>query len=475
MNDESAQLVNVVGFALPAKQFTIEAELTEARPLPVVEEMIARLLHLIGDTNPAELQMFLGLQDHEFESVLNALDRHRMTVVKPDGRLGLTQLARDAIRNSPQGIPRLVETRVRPIRVAFDLATYHLVADSTAGYAMGLPELTPTSVRKVSAAEVASRALRSHFHLLRTRFSDLRKAELYKVIRAEPIRPLLVPVEVAFRLRADSANNLLEREILPSDAIDAVPHEELEPLISRALCTAPEVPDQGMDVQRFCESFRDDAVQKFCSGSEFDLDAYMRAFRGNRLQFSDKLTRPIVGPLYLATNRQLLQRVLTLKGETPHVPFAVWLAPDVRYWGSTPLVRDFCSEVEAGGVFDREPTQMVTCLRSGSPAEDHRLRSAHSRRLTSGLCYSGPSANPHWEVLIAPNRFACVLIHIYLNGGPEVSVPLGHLTVDPERVARVEDYFRQRVMTWCDHHSLWNESAPSDDARAYILGSSVRQ
>lgn len=71
----------------------------------------------------------------------------------------------------------------------------------------------------------------------------------------------------------------------------------------------------------------------------------------------------------------------------------------------------------------------------------------------------GGSSQDRVEVFIVPGLLAIAQYHVQPDSNSSVTVPVGQLTTDPERIEKIERLFQSRVQTSFGSDILWSSSS----------------
>ena len=111
------------------------------------------------------------------------------------------------------------------------------------------------------------------------------------------------------------------------------------------------------------------------------------------------------------------------------------------------------------------------------PADDmsdvYRLRKAYHSRIPNGLGFKGQDLLDKVEVFLIPGQLAVVQYHFQPSQESAVTVPIGYLTHDPERLKRVESFLNHRLQHRGNPEVLWSQD--NNDDVASLLGKSWMQ
>lgn len=455
--DMPSVVANQITFALPARQFRLECEITRSRRLPSMDEIGARLLATFDELLPAEFQQYLGISDHEREVLIERLIEHRIASVNEEGALMLSEVARKAMRESPDGLPRLAETSSETVRPIFDLVTFGPIAEKPGSFS-GLPELTPRNGDDAAPREPARQAFARNFPTLRQLHKVLKDTELYKISSCEAYRLLLVPVEAAFHVSL-MPEPRLDWEIVFFEDKEPDRLNELNSAIRDRLADARIYPG-ATSIADFVAYMEDPVLARFLNNDGFDVAAYIRAIRGRRAAYPDDRTHSLIGPVYLAQNTESIISELE-KGFSEnrwHRPVeAYWFAPDVPFWAASSRVGDFVRSIDEMLAIEEGHGGLHALLHVQPGPAYYQLRNAHWKRLKSAITYSGGQPADRVELLVVPSGLAVAQYHVQVEPHSPVTLPVGFMTTDATRIQRVERLLQSRVRHFDAKAPLWGE------------------
>lgn len=128
-NSGGGQLqVDAVDFQVPCRRFTIKANVTRERQMPVVDEFVLRLVQVVQKINVERLAGYFGFSGSEIETVLLELT-DRGLLESDDREISLSPKGRDLFKGLTEGeLPRLAAVEPWTEGVWFDLVSRNIMS-----------------------------------------------------------------------------------------------------------------------------------------------------------------------------------------------------------------------------------------------------------------------------------------------------------------------------------------------------------
>jgi len=119
--------VDAVDFQVPCRRFTIKANVTRERQMPVVDEFVLRLVHVVQKISVERLAGYFGFSGSEIETVLLELTE-RGLLESDDREISLSPQGQDLFKGLIEGeLPRLAAIEPWTEGVWFDLVSRNIM------------------------------------------------------------------------------------------------------------------------------------------------------------------------------------------------------------------------------------------------------------------------------------------------------------------------------------------------------------
>lgn len=437
--------LNLITFALPARQFVIHSSVTVNESLPKVTEFALRLVRLCEDIDAEQLAQYFGFTSKETRLLLESLVDQ--TLVEFDGTsIRLTPYAESKFYTDDD-LPRFSVVKPRTDSVDFDLLTFHPLNNvrnrKTPAYASELPF---DQEQIGESTHLAEQAYQTHFQrILKAKEKTNDKIDIYKISNVKSDKLFGVPLDVGFFLNEELE---VERQIAYDDEAPQAYRLGVESAVSDALRST--LSSQQKSLEDFVERFDDKLVGQYLSKKGFDFQAYIRAVHiRNEIGYSER-TQPLIGNMYMPGNSARI--VSAIKSSMPvqegqtsiNLQTSVaWLAPEYRFWGRSKLFDEFYFSLQKALPQAKKKkanfTEEVKILYPGTRQMIRNLQNIFwSPQEKSLHFHEGELANGRIEVLLVPSCFACVLFHYAPAGNTASLVPFGFMTTDPQLIKEAQ-------------------------------------
>lgn len=450
------RLGNLITLLLPARSYKINCAWTTEKLMPGIEQFACRLLLIFDQLYPSELQNYFGLNDREREVLLDSLLANRLITINPDGHVEASSFLRKHAASN-DGKPSLVKYQERTEDVAFDLLTLSVCKPQThRRLTSGLPELLPkdkVGVETSAVIEAFSAQFRHHLMLSRNNEYERQRTQLYKVMGCHSHEMVQIPVEVEVSYKAvgNSEPQKFTRsyEQIGNNRLPLA--NELEAHIADFLGDQ-KLDESGLDCAGYCEAVRDPVLKQFSNGYQFDYSAWLEAREKRQTGYcSNQQTFGMLGAVYLPNNAKRFIRELrdALRiHEGTLTPKAMWYSSEVPLWGAngSQLAR---FNRELGDTLDNysdDQSARVTLLHlSDSIGESRLQRKYHLGRFANGIGLTSDAEFDRLELLLIPGVIGLVQYHGQPNADSALTLPVGYVTTDPERLQLLEFLLAKRV------------------------------
>lgn len=450
------RLGNLITVLLPARSYKINCALTTEKLMPGIEQFACRLLLIFDQLYPSELQNYFGLTDREREVLLDGLLANRLININPDGHIEASSfLRKHAASNGGQ--PSLVKYQERTEEVAFDLLTLSICKPQPSRrFTSGLPELLPRHQIGGDAAAVAEAfSSQFHHHLLLSRNSDYerQRTKLYKIMGCSSHEMVQLPIEIEVSYDAYSGSSEPQKitrsyEYLGNTRLPL--SNELEAHIADFL-GEHKLDEFGINCEDFCKLVNDSVLLQFANGYKFNYSGWIEAREQRKTGYGTSLTTGILGAVYLPHNSKLFISMLhdalrDYVGKT--VPKVLWYSSKVPLWGAngsqlSRFNRDLADILR--NYADDKIVRVSLLHPNSNQGEKRQERKRHFGRFTTGIGLTSEAQFDRLEILLIPEVIALVQYHGQPNSDSALTLPIGYITVEPERLELLKTIMMERI------------------------------
>lgn len=462
------RLANVVSVLLPAREYRLDCSWTTELPLPAVEEFTCKLILLMDEVSPSELRKYFGLSALETDGLVANLVKNRLVEVADDGNLHPSAMLQ--AKGSVEGeVPTFTNFETREEDAVFDLLALQIVPRRSYNNArFGLPEIPiPESSRSVSpdrVAEAFSEQSRAYLEFSRGRAKDIHRTRLYKVSRCRPRRILQVPVDMQVSLEVGSNGELNVHR----DAVERLGENRRRPLSIEVeariadYLAVEQIPLATPSIEEFCQVVGDEVLGRYSREGEFDLGRWLADRDAKKTGYGTQETRALLGPVYLTNNRTTLVNLLKPHAEDETVArLAHWLPASVPFWAanSSELV-DFVPKLQRA-LCRSEDGRLVACFGGPDSSAQRGLKRRFHSRIPHAVWFAGSAELDRVELLVVPERLVVAQYHLQPSKHSAVTLPLGFVSTEPDRVARVTKVLAGRLGPARHASVLWSSDSHS--------------
>jgi hypothetical protein len=465
---ESRKSANIIHLLLPARMYEFECSWTTEKPLPAMEEFSCRLLLMLGEIYPNELQNYFGLNNQEKEILLDSLFEKRLAVTNPDGSIKPSSILQSKSVKSGNVVPSLTVFEERQEKAVFDLLSLQLLLKSDyLGVPWGLPEIpSDTELMKVSTdkiCEAFSSQYRAHLEKTR-RLPEVQKTRLYKIGQCQKKQLLQIPINMIIELEPirDQEVRVIRNANQKFGENRNYPlSNELEAKIADYLGDLT-VSDDGISINDFFDILGDDVLGKYIDNNSFDFSSWLFDRDHKKTGYGNPNTRAILGPVYLKNNTitivQWLKNLLVNRDEKAKPIY--WLPANVPLWAANSTeLPNFIAKVDTEyNKFYKSNESFITLFPTSTNDQDYQIRiKSFSKRIPNGVAIYNASPLDRVEVMIFQDVFAIVQYHVQPSKTSGVTIPIGFMTSEPERLAKIETFFRSRLKNVSRCNIMWSK------------------
>lgn len=462
--ETKARIGNRITILIPARKYIMNVAWTEEKPMPAIELFACRLLILFEQILPLELREFFGISEREEEELLNSLEDKRLAALDHQGYLVPSPLLKSQVGDG-NGVPMLVKYNEQTEHVVLDAFALTVRKEQRLNRLMfGLPELAmPESVKGSGMDKIIEefgRQFRSYLEITRNNDHERQRTQLYKVMGCSASEVLQLAVDIEFTYQQAKGE--------PKQFIRSV--ERLGPNQSRPLSSKLEahiadflgsnyIEEKGTDAETYCQLADDHILKSFVNGYRVDYSRWMLARDESKTGYGSPDTRGIFGPLYLIENRrdalQWIRKTIHEYNDVTELK-ALWMPSNVPFWGANSddldrFVQDLKNILE-----QRDSDAKISLIHHGKKWD---VRKYLINIFPYGL--STPLELDRLELFVIPGFFGLIQYHGQPNTDSGVSLPIGYMTKDPERIKSLELLLKSRIGDLSNLISTWGTSVES--------------
>ncbi|MFJ5442928.1 hypothetical protein [Pectobacterium sp. CHL-2024] len=462
--ETKARIGNRITILIPARKYIMNVAWTEEKPMPAIELFACRLLILFERMLPLELCEFFGLSEREKEELLNSLEDKRLAALDHQGYLVPSQLLKGQVGDG-DGVPMLVKYNEQTEHVVLDAFALTVRKEQRLSRLMfGLPELAmPESLKGLGMDKIIEefgRQFRSYLEITRNNEHERQRTQLYKVMGCSASEVLQLAVDIEFTyLQAKGEPKQLIRSVERLSSNQSRPlSSKLEAHIADFL-GSNYIEEKGTDAETYCQLADDHILKSFVNGYRVDYSRWMLARDESKTGYGSPDTRGVFGPLYLIENRrdalQWIRKTLYEHDDITELK-ALWMPSNVPFWGANSedvdrFVQDLKNIIE-----QKDSDAKVSLIHQGKKWD---VRQYLRNIFPYGL--STPLELDRLELFVIPGIFGLIQYHGQPNTDSGVSLPIGYMTKDPERIKSLELLFKSRIGDLSNLSSTWDNSAES--------------
>lgn len=402
-------LIDAIDFQIPCRRFTIKANVTRDRQMPVVDEFVLRLLRVVHRISGSRLAGYFGFTAREMESVLlELLER------------GLVESDEEDIYLSPKGLdlfkgltdselPRLAAVESWTEGVWFDLISRNMMTPARFRQLPNLLALRDPPDKRQIPESFAREAFEQNFHDYARRVRhhpDADRLAIYSVSDVEAgiygYQPMPADCVLDLGAKLESSLHLPFAEADPARFALL----SLAATDAWAMLTGPEQSASGIDDY---ERLTGDARPRVLGTLDADAAAWSHGFAA-----SDMDGEPLLfGATYLDHNiDKLCKKMEAVLGDRPSLKSSsvIWLRPGGTAWGRTFKVGEGLQRIrDILRTHGSSENHTVAIVPRAVPGNQRRnlKRVFETGRLTPASFY--PS---DLEIILVPGVVAMVALHM---------------------------------------------------------------
>lgn len=448
-NEDRKVEVGVYDVLLPCRKFEVTFKVAILGKVSQSLEFLLRLVRTVPGIDEDSAAAFFGFERAEIGYVVNEATGPGF-VERREGRLWLTS-AGEALFNEGAIGPAIYTVEERCREFGFDLLSIAPQSPRAIdSIEMSLPELPipdPAETGRVRE-RIFERFSRFFLELADRRDREqVHQRDLYSVDKVVPKSRFQIPLRVRVFAQA-SAPSLPEIDLAAWRAEHEI--SDRPQIESAAAMLIDDLKANGNQVAALrayevLSELAPDFLKAFVNRAGLNVNRYWREAVGRAGEpRADRMTVPIIGPLYTEANARRFLEVVDygLRGsaEQPETVFSV--APQMRLWGATTQLRDSLSYLRrriGTTALASTPELRAICLFPGKPA--WFIERTFDEVLSADSCNIPPAL----EILIVPNVAVSALVHAPIGIVSGYAVPFGWASFDESVVARTQVFVQERL------------------------------
>ncbi|MBO0408870.1 hypothetical protein [Aeromonas hydrophila] len=468
------RICNTISLLLPAYQYQINCAWTKEVSLPAVEEFTCRLLLALQEVLPGEIREYFGLSKRECDVLIETLIRNKLAVHTNDGHLAPASMLIDRTKGNSSVSPSLTKYEEKVERPIFELLTKTIMPSNPYNRTQwGLPQIPVPLENKSWSVQAVADAFgdqyRAFLDFSKLPEAETRKTRLYKVGTCDLAAPVNIQVDLEIGLLPTQAGNveIIKRVAEKVGGTRQRPLSmDLEAKISDYL-NSLKMPKEGMSPQEYCQEFNDIVLARYLDDRGLDINTWLIDHKDRKTGYGTQETRAMIGPLYDNNNRITLGRMLEDLSKdwsegTTHS--ALWLSSSVPLWAANGmLLSEFCRKTsEKLSEAPNAKGKITAILSFDDKKEFGQLRSTYHNRIPNGIAFKGSDLQDRFEIFLVPGQLAVVQYHFQPSDDSGATVPIGYITCDPIRVAKIDTFLNSRLNGRGEGFVVWSEDSEKD-------------
>ncbi|AXH60220.1 hypothetical protein [Pseudomonas amygdali] len=475
IDTSGVRLCNTISLLIPAYSYHINCAWTQQIPLPAIEEFTCRLLIALREITPGEVQQYFGLSKRECQVLIETLEKNKLVTHNNDGMLVPTSILIDRTKDNPEATPSLTKYEIKTETVVFEALTVSIMPSNSYNRSRhGLPQVPIPEENHSPSPQLITELFGSQFRAFldysRRSQAETRKTRLYKVDGCSTGKFVQIPIDLEIWVRPTKEGDV---EIIKKVAEKTSGGRqrplsmEVEAKISDYLNGLPR-PKKGMSILGFTKIFNDYVLDRYIDDRGLDLNRWLLDHANRKTGYGQQSTRSMVGPIFHANNKRYIDGMieeLAVDWKAGQVHRAFWLSSSAPLWGANgSLMSEFCNEMSRRLSEDRQSRGHVTAI---LPYEDTKdlgaLKSNFHARIPCGIAYKGADLQTPVEIFLIPGQLAVVQYHVQPDNASAITVPIGYVTVEHERIQAIEGYLDNLVKSRGKPEFAWGDGASKID------------
>ncbi|PSU40517.1 hypothetical protein [Photobacterium phosphoreum] len=456
------RLLQSITVCAPSQKIGLDIDITHKITLPAIIESALLLIAQIEIISPNELGGFFGLTDHERHVLVNEIIDTDLVRFNDQGEITTTKkLVAQRREGAADGGITIEDVENFRDFTFVDLCTGHIQPRSEADKQQGLPVLA----RKINLRDF-SQIIANQFQRFQACLPDIKskralrspKARLYRINRTSVIQSGIqqqISLDIhahydpldGIRLEArllDYKNehaNLLNSSGLKTEAVDWIHNRTHEPT--------------SMTFQQYCDLALDPILKNYIKKNDtLDLPNLLHDRHCAKTSYRNQHTRMVIGPIYSATNRDVIISWVKRQSKNSRMHHGIWLGASNQLFGASLGFELFIKQVNLQlNKGDRNSSINLAFHLEEKNNYNERLllKNTFSKRSDNKLCvFSKGVSESHMEIIVFPGNNGCALIQYHAKidknlGFSGLTIPIGYFTTDPNLVTHLWEQVRNKI------------------------------
>ena len=460
---------NIISLLIPARKYKIFYAITKEEVLPAIEDFSCRLLLILENISFDSLADFFCLTARETEILVNTLLQKKLAVLNEDGLLTPSSLLLNKSNISTEKENSLIKFDEESSSVNFDLLTLRILPNIRYSEdKFGLLEI-PTNESQINPSinkiiEEFSSQFKTFLNFNKKSKRDIDSTKLYKIMHCEKEKYVHIPLDIEFRLSpTDEGVPDITRFVKESSKFSYILSNDLEAQISDFLNSLKPNPDYGLSFKSLLEYFYDDVLIKYLDNNKFNFSLWISNRDKKLTGYGNKLTKGIIGPIYLEPNANIFFKELgslIANDNSNSSKYAYWLTSSTPLWGANGSdLRKFNEGIKEILSKLNNPIEQITFF---STEYKDKLKNRYGNRISNAVTFVNATQSDNVEILYIPNLIALVQYHLPPDPDSSLTVPIGFITTDPDKLELVRKLVNERISSGPIPRKEWGDFTIED-------------
>jgi hypothetical protein len=444
MSHEMNSVYHEVEFLLPVHRFNIRFSYVTKKGLPFIREFVLRLIH-VSPMMPVDIASYFGLAKREADEAISDLVDKGDLQFLDSGQIDLTSKSSGYFVGLGS-IPHVSTLMESGGAFAFELASFNCVGRNRTNenWVPGLRLEVPNETI-ANSERMAKRKFQQNFYKIQEQGfwehkSDENEPGRPSIYTMESVRKLgQEPLRLISKFAVDAEGMQVER----ADFDVLEDSSTVQELVTDAIASAQK-PTNFEEIARAMDILEDRETRSLFNDNSIDVSRLMLDQQAGPLNGSSWV--PFLGPVYSKDNWALIDRhmeekrsLLEKNNDSP--PDLLWLAPSDGFWGQSSRTSACLDEL-----IDQAVTKGKKAVRRYTPKLLVPLQDARDRQGINRWKQQFPNQKSHVsglvegfmdgnvEVLLLSDHLAVVSYHISKPESFPVTLPVGYITADKQKV-----------------------------------------
>lgn len=466
-----SQSINVtyhqVDFLLPVHRFNIRFSYVTKKGLPFMREFVLRLIHITPMT-PADVAAYFGLSKRELEETINDLVDKGDIQFAGDGFIDLTNKSRGYFVGLGS-IPLVSALLEGGGNFAFEIAGFNCVGRKRTSekWKMGLKLEIPNETIANSEMLVKSKFQKDFYKIQEKGYWEHKshegKSERPSIYMMENVKKIgQEPLRLSNNFSISQEGIPVERESF--ELLDE--SSSVQELVTDAIIRVQK-PLNLSQISNAMSILDDQDTNTLFNTHSIDITKLMLSQQSEQVNGGRWV--PFLGPIYKKSNWELINEYIfsklsIIKTNKQEVRDFVWIAPSDGFWGKSHRTSAIYNLIVEGALTKGKKPERLYNPKLYLPVQDVSDRQTirawkqdFSENLTNVYALIEGFMDGNVEIMLLPEHLAVVCYHISIPENIPITLPLGFITTDKEKInlisKLVKDYV-QGVVSYDKPHNL---------------------